>query len=137
MANMTKVCSKKHDKNDPNIEFVSKLKIGDVFTLEYKHMQWSINDYSVLTEKIIGIVKSVSLNGFGMGWHEIYCYMYYNSMTDKWSFNTICGCNKGCAIRKPTFEEYMKLKNVMRKNHLSINRRYLKNKIENVKLTIK
>lgn len=127
---MEKVCSKKYGKNDPNIEFVNKLKIGDVFALEYKHMRWGINDRNVLTEKIIGIVKSVSLNGFGMGWHEIYCYMYYNSMTDKWSFNTICGCNNRCVIRKPTLEEYMKLKNVMRENHLRINRSRLKIKGE-------
>lgn len=127
---MSQVCLKKYDTEDPNIEFVSKLKIGDVFTLVYKHIQWSRNDYSVLTEKITGIVKSVKLNGFGRRWHEIYCYMFYNSMTDKWFANNSCGCNEACSIRKPTLEEYMKLKNVMRANHLSINRRHLKIKGE-------
>lgn len=118
------------NSEDSNIEFVSNLKNGDVFTLVYKHMRWSRNDYSVLTEKIIGIVKSVKLNGFGRRWHEIYCYMFYNSMTGHWSVNSSCGCNEGCTIRKPTLEEYMKFKNVMRVNHLSINRRHLKIKGE-------
>jgi hypothetical protein len=93
-------------------------------------MGWSRNDYSVLTEKITGIVKSVSLNGFCRGWHEICCYIHYNSMTDKGAVNSICGCNKGSTIRKPTLEEYMKLKNAIRANHLSINRRHLKIKGE-------